>query len=83
MKNFSISFAKCPVFCGQQCKRQANDGGGARDRRVMRKSEREVRGHASDEGEQEAGEWWGRARHRRMMGKSKRQARARGRHVVG
>ena len=40
----------------------------------MRKSEREVRGQASDEGEQEAGEWWGRARHRRMMGKSERQA---------
>ena len=38
----------------------------------MRKSEREVRGQASDEGEQEAGEWWGRARHRRMMGKSRR-----------
>ena len=26
----------------------------------MRKSEREVRGQAGDEGEQEAGEWWGR-----------------------
>ena len=41
---------------------------------MMSKSEREVRGQASDEGEQEAGEWWGRARHRRMMGKSERQA---------
>ena len=40
----------------------------------MSKSEGEVRGQASDEGEQEAGEWWGRARHRRMMGKSKRHA---------
>ena len=40
----------------------------------MRKSEREVRGRASDGGEQEAGEWWGRARHRLMMGKSERQA---------
>ena len=40
----------------------------------MRKSEREVRGQASDEGEQEAGEWWGRARDRRMMGKGDRQA---------
>ena len=38
----------------------------------MGKSEREVRGQASDEGEQEAGEWWGRARDRRMMGKSRR-----------
>ena len=44
----------------------------ARDRRVMGKSEREVRGQASDEGGQEAGEWWGRARHRRMMGESRR-----------
>ena len=41
----------------------------------MGKSEREVRGQASDEGEQEAGEWWGRARHRRMMGKSEREVR--------
>ena len=38
----------------------------------MGKSEREVRGQKSDEGEQEAGEWWGRARDRRMMGKSRR-----------
>ena len=53
-----------------ECKRQASD-------------EEEREGSASDEGEQEAGEWWGRARHRRMMGKSKRQARARGRRVVG
>ena len=43
----------------------------------MRKSEREVRGQASDEGEQEAGEWWGRARHRRMMGKSRRDTQLR------
>ena len=40
----------------------------------MSKSEGEVRGQSSDEGEQEAGEWWGRARHRRMIGKSKTQA---------
>ena len=55
--------------------RQASDG---REQetvgRMMGKSEREVRGQASDEGEQEAGMWWGRARHRRMMGKSKRHA---------
>ena len=41
----------------------------------MGKSEREVQGQASDEGEQEAGEWWGRTRHRRMMGKSEREVR--------
>ena len=41
----------------------------------MGKGEREVQGQASDEGEQEAGEWWGRARHRRMMGKSEREVR--------
>ena len=40
----------------------------------MSKSEREVQGRASDEGEQDTGEWWGRARHMRMMGKSERQA---------
>ena len=38
----------------------------------MGKSDREVRGQASDEAEQEAGEWWGRARDRLMMGKSRR-----------
>ena len=42
-------------------------GGRARDRRMMRKSEREVRGQASDEEEQDTD--------RRMMGKkSERQA---------
>ena len=41
----------------------------------MGKGEREVQGQASDEGEQEAGEWWGRVRHRRMMGKSEREVR--------
>ena len=41
----------------------------------MSKSEREVRGQASDEGEQEAGEWWGRARDRRVMRKSEREVR--------
>ena len=33
----------------------------------MGKGEREVQGQASDEGEQEAGEWWGRARDMRVV----------------
>ena len=38
----------------------------------METSDREVRGQASDEGEQEAGQWWGRARDRRMIKESRR-----------
>ena len=45
---------------------EANDG---------EEREGSARSQASDEGEQEAGEWWGRARDRRVMRKSEREVR--------